>query len=62
MAVFCGVKGNCTFWRWSAVSEFRKAIVAVSDDYGPKDSVFTGKIEKVTIELKPEAASKRSVA
>ena len=29
MAVFGGVKGNCTFLRWSAMSEFRKAVIAV---------------------------------
>jgi hypothetical protein len=30
VAVFWGVKANCTFSRWVASSEFRKACVAVT--------------------------------
>lgn len=30
MAVFCGAKGNCTFFFCSVLSEFRKAVVAAT--------------------------------
>jgi hypothetical protein len=30
VAVFWGVKGNCTFSRWEGLREFRKAVIAVT--------------------------------